>query len=266
MAVGTAFGMEVVAAIAILILGWMVAGWAETSVGRALKKSERVDETLRRFFATATKYLVLAIAVIAVLNRFGVQTASLVALLGAAGLAIGLALQGTLGNVAAGVLLLILRPFKIGDFVEVSGLAGTVREISLFVTELATPDNVQIIVPNTQVWNTAVKNYSFHEIRRVDLVLGIGYDDSINSAIASITDVVKADSRILADPAPQIAVSELGDSSVNLVVRVWCTGADYWNVKFELTQALKERCERDGINIPYPHRTVQLVGQSDAAA
>ena len=125
---------------------------------------------------------------------------------------------------------------------------------------------MQIIVPNTQVWNTALKNYSFHDTRRVDLVLGIGYDDNINSTIASVTDVVKADSRIFAEPGPQIAVSELGDSSVNLVVRVWCAAADYWNVKFELTQALKEWCDRDGINIPYPHRTVQLVGQTDAAA
>ena len=254
----TTYGLDVVGAIVTLIIGWMLAGWVQGAVSRGLGKIEKVDETLRGFFSSLAKYVVLAVVVIAVLNQFGVETTSLVAVLGAAGLAIGLALQGTLSNVAAGVMLLLFRPFKVGDFIEAAGITGSVKSIGLFVTELATADNVQIIAPNSQVWGTSVKNYSHHAQRRVDLVMGIAYEDNIDQAIAAINDVVKADERALTDPAPMVAVSELADSSVNLVVRVWCAGGDYWPLKFDLTKALKERFDAEGISIPYPQRQIHM--------
>ena len=204
------------------------------------------------FFGSLVKYVIIAITIIAVLNRFGVETTSLVAVVGAAGLAIGLALQGTLSNVAAGVMLLLFRPFKVGDYIEAAGLAGTVKSISLFVTEMATPDNVQIIAPNAQLWGAAVKNFSFHETRRVDLLIGIAYEDDIDKAMAAIHAVVGADSRSHDDPAPMVAVAELADSSVNLTVRVWCQAGDYWGLKFDLTKAVKERLDAEGITIPFP--------------
>ena len=196
---------------------------------------------------------------IAVLSQFGVETTSFIAVLGAAGLAVGLALQGTLSNVAAGVMLLLFRPFKIGDYIEGGGLAGTVKSISLFVTELATPDNVQIIAPNSQLWGSAIKNYSFHPTRRVEILIGIAYEDDIDKALAAIVDEVKKDSRVLADPAPMAAVTGLGDSSVNFTVRVWCNAADFWALKFDLTKKLKNRMDAENITIPYPQRTVHTV-------
>jgi len=254
----TTYGLQVIGAVVILIVGWMVAGWARGLTERALSKSDKVDVTLRQFFASLVRYAILIFTVVAVLDRFGVETTSLIAVVGAAGLAIGLALQGTLSNVAAGVMLLLFRPFKIGDYVEGAGQAGSVKSITLFVTELATPDNVQIIVPNSQLWGAAIKNYSFHETRRVDLLMGIAYEDKIDDAIATINKVIAADSRAHKDPAPMIAVAELADSSVNLTVRVWCDSADYWPLKFDLTKALKEHFDTDGISIPYPQQVVHM--------
>ena len=262
----TTYGLAVVGAIVTLIVGWIIAGWTHGAVARSLAKTERVDETLREFLASLAKYLIIAITIIAMLNQFGVETTSLVAVLGATGLAIGLALQGTLSNVAAGVMLLLFRPFKIGDFVEAGGVAGTVKAIGLFVTELATPDNVQIVAPNGLMWGQAVRNYSHHKTRRVDLVIGIAYEDNIEKALATTRDVIASEGRALAEPAPLVAVSELADSSVNLVVRVWCASADYWPVKFDLTQALKERFDAEGISIPYPQRQLHLSGPGWPAA
>jgi small conductance mechanosensitive channel len=217
---------------------------------------------LTGFFASLAKYLVLIFTGLMVLSQFGVQTASLIAVLGAAGLAIGLALQGTLSNVAAGVMILIFRPFKIGDYVEVAGQAGTVKAVTLFISELSTPDNVQIIVPNSQVWGSSVVNYSFHDTRRVDLALGISYEDNIEMAVAAINQTIGADDRVLKDPEPMVAVSELADSSVNFVIRVWCDAADYWALKFDMTRALKEKMDSEGISIPYPQQTVHMIQKS----
>ncbi|MBT5107917.1 MAG: mechanosensitive ion channel [Rhodospirillaceae bacterium] len=254
-----AYGLDVIGAIVILIVGWTVAGWSTGAVRKLLSKTGRVDETLRVFFASFARYVVLAITILAVLSQFGVQTASLITIFGAAGLAIGLALQGTLSNLAAGVMLLFFRPFRIGDYVEAGGVAGTVKAITLFVTELATPDNVQILVPNGQVWGSSVRNYSHHPTRRVDLALGIAYEDDIDAATRVILDTVSADARVHGDPEPMTAVSELADSSVNFVIRVWCDAGDYWDVKFDLTKALKQKLDAAGISIPYPQRTVHLV-------
>ena len=200
---------------------------------------------------------------IAVLSQFGVQTASLIAVFGAAGLAVGLALQGTLSNVAAGVMLLLFRPFKVGDYIDGGGVSGTVKVISLFVTELATPDNVQIIAPNSQMWGTAIRNYSFHNTRRVDFLVGIDYGDNIDTAMATIRRVSGADTRVHRDPEPFVVVGELGDSSVNLIVRLWVNAADYWGVKFNLTKAFKEQLEADGITIPFPQQDVHMHQAAD---
>jgi len=200
--------------------------------------------------------------VFAVVAQFGVEISSLLVVFGSAGLAVGLALQGTLSNVAAGVMLLLFRPFKIGDFVDVGGHSGTVQVISLFITELATPDNVQIIIPNSAVWGSSVKNFSFHDTRRVDLAVGISYADDIDKGMAVVHDVIKADSRVNGDPEPMVAVSNLGDSSVDLVVRVWCAAGDYWPLKFALTKAIKEGLDANGVSIPFPTRTVYNVAEA----
>jgi len=256
----TTYGLSVIGAIVILIVGFLIAGWVRGSVSKGLSKFKRVDETLRGFFSSLAYYAVIVFTIIAVLSQFGVETTSFIAVLGAAGLAIGLALQGTLSNVAAGVMLLLFRPFKVGDYVDGGGLAGTVKSISLFVTELATPDNVQIIAPNSQLWGSAIKNYSFHPTRRVDIALGIAYEDEIDKALAAIVEEAKKDSRVLGDPEPMAAVTDLGESSVNFTVRVWCNAADYWPLKFDLTKNLKNRMDAEGITIPYPQRTVHTVG------
>lgn len=254
----TTYGLDVIGAIVILIVGWIISGWVYRAVDKGLGRVEKFDVTLRGFFASFAKYLVLIFTGLAVLSQFGIQTASLIAVLGAAGLAIGLALQGTLSNVAAGVMLLLFRPFKVGDYVEAGGHAGTIKAISLFVTEMATPDNVQILIPNSAVWGSSVSNYSFHPQRRVDFLIGIGYGDDIGRAMAAIQAVIDADSRALKDPAPMVVVGELGDSSVNLIVRVWCNAGDYWGVKFDMTKAFKERLDADGIEIPFPQRVVHM--------
>ncbi len=260
----TTYGLSVVGAIVILVVGFVVAGWMRAAVRKALSKIERVDETLRGFFASLTYYAVVVFTVIAVLAQFGVETTSFIAVIGAAGLAIGLALQGTLSNVAAGVMLLLFRPFKVGDYIEGGGLAGTVKGITLFVTELATPDNVQIIAPNSQLWGAAIKNYSFHATRRVDLAIGIAYEDDIDRALAACIDEVQKDSRVIGDPAPMAAVTDLGDSSVNFTVRIWCAAADYWPLKFDMTKNLKNRMDAENITIPYPQRMVHAVPAASA--
>jgi small conductance mechanosensitive channel len=255
----TTYGLNVVGAIAILIVGWMAAGWISRAVGRAMGRMKKVDETLQGFFQSLTRYAVIVFTILAVLAQFGIQTTSFIAVLGAAGLALGLALQGTLSHLAAGVMLLMFRPFKVGDFVETGSGVGVVDAITLFFTEMHTPDNVQVIVPNGQLWNTAIKNYSHHSTRRVDIVMGISYEDNIDKAMTVIQNVIGAESRVLAEPEAMTAVGELADNSVNIIVRVWCAAEDYWPLKFDLTKHLKERFDTEGISIPYPQRTVHLL-------
>ncbi len=255
----TTYGLDVVGALVTLIIGWIIAGRVKALVHRALGRVPRFDPTLTSFFGSLARYVVIAVTIVAVLDQFGVETASLLAVLGAAGLAIGLALQGTLSNVAAGVMLLIFRPFKIGDYVEAAGLAGTVSAINLFITELTTPDNVQITAPNGQLWGAAVKNYSVHPTRRIELVVGIAYEDDIDSAIAAAGAVIEAEPNALHDPQPTIVVGELADSSVNLIIHAWSNRADYWSTRCALIKAIKERFDQDGISIPFPQRSVHLV-------
>ncbi len=253
----TQYGLSVIGAIALLIVGRIVAAWGRGISRRALTKAD-VDPTLVAFFAKAIYYLILIVVLIAVLGLFGVQTTSLIAVLGAAGLAVGLALQGTLSNFAAGVMLLIFRPFKLDDFVDIGGTMGSVVEIGLFSTTLKTPDNVKIVVPNSSVWGGTISNFNGYDTRRIDLVIGISYDDNIQTAMDTIRKIVTSDERVMADPALQIAVSNLGDSSVDLVVRPWCQGSDYWDLRFDLTKKLKEGLEAAGCSIPYPQQDVYM--------
>jgi small conductance mechanosensitive channel len=261
----TAWGLKVILAIVLLVAGRFVAGAVRRVLAKALERAS-VDTTLVPFLASLGYYTVMAVVLVAVLGVVGVQTASLVAVLGAAGLAIGLALQGTLSNLAAGVMLLVFRPFSVGDYVEAAGTAGSVVAIKLFTTVLNTPDNVRITVPNSAVWGGMVKNYSANENRRIDLVMGIDYGDDIGVAMRSITEIVSADERVLAEPALNVAVSELGDSSVNIVVRPWCKGPDYWALRFDLTKALKEGLESAGCSFPFPQRDVHLFQASGEPA
>lgn len=259
------YGLDVIGGIIILIVGWIFAGWASRTVDKLLGRSPRMDQTLRSFFASLIHYAVIIFTILAVLSQFGVETTSFIAVLGAMGLAIGLAMQGTLGHVASGVMLLLFRPFKIGDYIDGGGISGTVQSVTLFMTTLNTPDNVHIIVPNGQLWDKAIKNYSTNPTRRVDMVMGIGYGDSIDAAMKAILEIADADTRVHKDPAPMVAVGELADSSVNIIVRVWCAADDYWALKFDMTKAMKERFDAEGISIPFPQRDIHLI-KSDSAA
>ncbi|MGD8377398.1 MAG: mechanosensitive ion channel [Acidobacteriota bacterium] len=257
------YGLDVLGAIAILVLGWMGSGFLRRLTRRGLERSS-IDNTLVPFLSSLVYYLTLTMVVIAVLAQFGVPTAQFVAVLAAMGLAVGLALQGTLSNFAAGVMLLIFRPFRVGDYVEAGGTAGSVESIGVFATTMNTPDNVRIIVSNSAVYGSTIKNYSANDNRRNDLVMGVSYSDDLAVARETIERVLAADDRVLKDPAPVVAVSELGDSSVNFVVRPWCRKEDYWALRFDLNRQLKEELEKAGCSIPFPQRDVHLFQETAA--
>lgn len=254
----TTYGIKIIGAIIILIIGRFAAGMGRKILKGALEK-RNVDPSIVSFVAALTYTLILAFTVVAALAKFGIQTASFVAILGAASLAVGFALQGSLANFAAGVLILVLRPYRVGDVIESAGVTGAVKEIQLFTTVLATPDNIKIMVPNGKIFGDVIKNVSAYDTRRVDMVMGIGYTSDIQKAYDVMSEIMKADDRILSDPAPRIAVSELADSSVNLVVRPWVKRADYWNVKFDLTRKFKEAFDENGIDIPFPQQVVHMM-------
>lgn len=251
------YGLNVVGAIVILIVGRILAGVLRNVTLRGLRKGN-LDDTLARFFARIVFVGVIVFAVLAALSKFGVETASFVVVLGAVGFAFGFALQGSLSNFAAGVMLLVFRPFKMGDYVDVAGVAGSVKEIDLFTTTLSTPDNVKIIVGNGAIFGSTIKNYSAYDTRRCDLAIGIGYSSDIEKALSVMDELIKGDSRVLEEPVHQLAVSELADSSVNFVVRMWCAKEDYWALKFDMTRAIKEAFDSEGIEIPFPQRTVHM--------
>lgn len=257
----TQWGMRLLGAVLILIAGNMIGNW----VSGRIKTVRRLDETLSSFLGGFAKYAILAVAVIAVLGQFGIQTASLLAVLGAAGLAIGLSLQGTLSNVAAGTMLLILRPFKVGDFITFNGVSGTIKSLALFGTELATPDNVYIFVPNSRLWNSDIYNYSRNGTRRHDLTVGISYGDDIEKAFKVIQGVLDKEGRLLREEGkePQVMVDNMGDFSIDLKVRLWCRSEDYWPLKWDLNKAFKEALDKNGITIPFPTRTIEMVGGDD---
>lgn len=258
------YGIGVVGAVLTLIVGFWLSGRAKAVVRRIVMRSGQADEMLAGFLGSLARYAVIAAVVIAVLQQFGVETASLIAVLASAGLAIGLALQGTLSHLAAGVMLLLFRPFKVGDFIDGGGVAGSVKDVTLFTTHMTTPDNVDLIVPNGQLWGAAIANYSTPETRRIDFVVGVDYADDMGKALAAGLAVANADERVLKDPAPASMISNLGDNSVDVTVRVWCKAGDYWGLKFDMTQALKTKFDAEGLSIPFPQRTVHLF-KSDGA-
>lgn len=253
------YGLNVLGALLILLVGWWLAGFAARRVREMAIGSPRIDTSLAGIMAQMTRIAILVLTLIAVLNRFGVQTASLVAILGAAGLAIGLALQGTLSNVAAGVILLTLRPFKVGDGVNIGGTFGSVIEVSLFETKLRTYDGLAVHMPNSQVWTDKIINLSENDTRRIDLAFGLNYNDDISAAFSVIKEILEADERVLSEPEPLIAVDSLGDSVVSIIARPWASTADYYQTMLDLRRRIKERLAQEGFSFPFPQRNLHII-------
>jgi small conductance mechanosensitive channel len=254
----TDYALDIVGALLLLIAGWMVAGWIEKRIDKVLQRIDRVDATLRSIVTNLVRYAILVLVMIAVFAQFGIQTTSIIAVLGAAGLAVGLALQGTLANIAAGMLLHFLRPFRVGESIDAGSIAGTVREIGLFSTELQTWDGIYLMVPNSQLASAAILNYSRLPTRRLNLVIGISYTDDIDKTLKVLSELLQNDERILDDPAHQVMVKELADSSVNINLRCWTNRENYWSLRFDLTKQAKQRLDEYDISIPFPQRDVHL--------
>lgn len=251
-------GLNLIGAILLLIIGYVLAGWAEKKARKSATKSDKFEDTLVPILGKTTKITILIITLLVVLGQFGVQTASFIAVLGAAGLAIGLALQGTLSNVAAGMMLLTLRPFKVGDVVDIGGTTGVVDEIGFFATEMHTFDNIGVTMPNSRVWGDEIQNLSRFDTRRVDMEFGIGYADDMDKAIKLIKETLAEDDRILPEPEPLIAVSALADSSVNIRVRPWTKTSNVWPLYYDLTKRVKEKFDENDVSFPFPQRDVHL--------
>jgi small conductance mechanosensitive channel len=254
---GIEFGINLVTALAIFYVGKLAVSILVRGLGKVMQV-RAIDKTLETFVCNLARVALLTLVLIAAIGALGVQTTSFIAILGAAGLAVGLALQGSLSNFASGVLIVLFRPYKVGDYVEAAGIGGTVEEVQILTTVFRTPDNKLVIVPNSQVMNSVIINYSANDTRRVDMVIGVSYGDDLDQVRATLEDLLNADERVLKDPPYTIAVSALADSSVNFVVRPWVKTADYWNVTFALTEAIKKRFDREGISIPFPQRDVHL--------
>jgi len=253
----TIYGLKVIAAIVVFVVGRWIAKGLTTFAEKVMNKRQ-VDPTIVSFVGNMTYIALLVFVVLAALGQLGIQTTSFIAIIGAAGLAIGLALQGSLANFAAGFLMIIFRPFKVGDYIEGAGVGGTVEVIQIFTTQLKTPDNKTVIIPNAALTAGNITNYSAKGTRRVDLVFGIGYGDDIDHAKKVIMDVLAKEERILKDPATTIGVVELADSSVNFAVRPWVKADDYWSVYFNLTENIKKNFDSQGISIPFPQRDVHM--------
>ena len=247
---------NVIGALLVLLIGLWFAGRVKKFAEKRFAKSKVIDETLGGFLSSLLHYGLIVLVVITTLGVFGVPTTSFAALIGAAGLAIGLSLQGTLGHVASGVMLLGVRPLDVGDYVEVAGVAGTVKKIGLFTSELATVDNKMVIIPNGKIFDDVIVNYAGYDTRRVDLVFGVSYSDDLDKVASLILDEVRKQPDAKSDPEPVIEVDTLGASSVDLICRVWVDRADYFGVKWALTKSVKERFDAEGITIPFPSRTV----------
>jgi len=254
---GLEFGINLVVAIVIFYVGRIVIGFITRALHKVMQKQE-VDKTLETFVCNLVSKVLLIFVVIAAISQIGVQTTSLIAVLGAAGLAVGLALQGSLSNFASGVLIVLFRPYKVGDFVEAAGISGSVEEVQILTTILKTGDNKRVIVPNSQIMDSVITNYSANDRRRIDMIVGVSYEDDLDKVRKTLEELVAADERILTDPACTIAVAELADSSVNFVLRPWVMSGDYWAVKFDLTEATKKRFDEVGIAFPFPQQDVHL--------
>lgn len=263
----TRYGFRVLGAILILIVGRWAAHLSRKLITHWLGKTA-LDTTLIKFSGNLVYALLIVVVVLAALNQVGIQTTSFVAIIGAAGLAIGFALQGSLANFAAGVMLIIFKPFKVDNFIDAAGVMGIVEEIGLFTTQLRTPDNKTVIVPNAQITSSNITNFSAKDTRRVDLVIGVSYSDDLAKVKAVLGDILEADDRILKEPAPTVGVVELAESSIDFAVRPWVNAADFWPVYFDLLQTIKERFDAEGISIPFPQRDIHVIqgGASQAAS
>ena len=258
---GVELAINVAVAIAIFYIGKLVVSMVVRGMRKVMQKQE-VDKTLETFVTNLVRMVLMVVVAIAAISALGIETTSFIAIFGAAGLAVGLALQGSLSNFAAGVLIVLFRPYRVGDYVEAAGISGSVEQVQILTTILKTPDNKRIIVPNGQIMDSIITNYSANDTRRVDMVVGVSYGDDLDKVHSVLKELVAADARILDDPACTIAVSELGDSSVNFVVRPWASTSDYWGVKFDMTEAVKKRFDQEGISIPFPQRDVHIYQQN----
>ena len=256
---GTAVGLakNLIAALVIFYVGRLVIGLVVRGLHRVMQK-QGVDKTLETFVCNLVRMVLLIVVIIAAIGALGIETTSFIAIFGAAGLAVGLALQGSLSNFASGVLIILFRPYKVGDFIEAAGISGSVEQLQILTTILKTGDNKKVIVPNSQIMNSVITNYSANETRRVDMVIGVSYEDDLDKVRNTIQELVAAEERILAEPACTIAVSALADSSVNFVVRPWVNTPDYWGVMFDLTEAIKKRFDQEDISFPFPQQDVHL--------
>jgi small conductance mechanosensitive channel len=259
---GIDFGINVVIALAIFYFGKMVISLVVRGIRKVMQRQE-VDKTLETFVCNLVRMVLLVIVIIAAIGQLGIQTTSFIAIFGAAGLAVGLALQGSLSNFAAGVLIVLFRPYRVGDFIEAAGISGVVEQVQILTTILKTGDNKQIIVPNGQIMDSIITNYSANDKRRVDMVVGVSYDDDLDKVRSTIEELIAAEERVLEEPACTIAVSALADSSVNFVVRPWVKTGDYWGVMFDLTEAIKKRFDKEGISFPFPQQDVHLYKAGD---
>jgi small conductance mechanosensitive channel len=251
------YGLKIVAAVLILILGRWVSKGLRLLIQRMMRKAE-VEQTIVSFVGSLSYIALLTFVVLAALNQLGIQTTSFIAIIGAAGLAIGLALQGSLANFAAGFLMIVFQPFKAGDYIEGAGVAGTVELIQIFTTRLKTPDNKTIIIPNAKLMGDNIVNYSAKDTRRVDMVIGVSYNDDLKKVREILLDLLAKDNRVLQDPEPTIGVLELADNSVNFALRPWVKTEDYWGLYFDLTESVKRRFDDEGISIPFPQRDVHV--------
>jgi len=251
------YGPQVVLALVTLIIGFWIIGFVVKFIHKGLARG-KVELSLQKFLGSLVSVLLKVMLLISVASMIGIETTSFVAVIGAAGLAVGLALQGSLANFAGGVLILLFKPYKIGDFVDAQGIMGTVKEIQVFNTVIKTPDNKTIIVPNGAISNGIITNFSTEPTRRIDLSFGIGYDDDIQKAKGVLNALIAADDRILKEPEPFVALSELADSSVNFTVRLWCNAGDYWGIYFSMQEKVKEAFDKEKISIPFPQRDVHI--------
>ena len=254
---GLEFGINLGKAVVIFFVGKLLVRLLLRAV-RKIMQAQEVDQTLASFVVSLSRMVLMLFVIIAAISALGIQTTSFIAVLGAAGLAIGLALQGSLSNFASGVLIVLFRPYKVGDFIEAAGISGTVVEVEILTTVFKTGDNKRVIVPNGQVMNSIITNYSANDTRRVDMVVGVSYEDDLDKVRATLEELIAADERILDDPAHKIAVEELADSSVNFMLRPWVKTDDYWGVKLDLTEAIKKRFDKEGISFPYQQQDVHL--------
>lgn len=258
---GFELGVNIITALVIFFVGRLIAR-ALTRGVRKLMQAQSIDKILETFVCNLIYWALMVFVIIAAITEIGVKTTSFIAVIGAAGLAVGLALQGSLANFAAGVLIVLFRHYKVGDFIEAAGVSGSVVSVQILTTTLRTGDNKAVIIPNGNILKGTITNYSANDTRRIDMVIGVGYDDDLDKARATIKDVVAADSRVLQEPACVIAVNELADSSVNFYVRPWVKTPDYWATRWELTEAIKKRFDKEGISIPYPQRDLHIIKEA----